>query len=147
MSKQESSLPKEFSNFICLGVVVNSQNEVLLIKRKKVETGRSGEKLTWAFPGGKILKGESREECVVREVLDETGYKVRPIKQINLKSHPSFPVIIAYFLCELESDRPLQPPTQPWEIEEIRWVKPSEIKSLITTPLDSKVADELKINQ
>lgn len=135
----------EHQNFICLGIVVNDRGEVLMIKRVKEETGSKGDKLTWAFPGGKLKEGESREECIAREVLAETGYKVTPTKQINFRYHPSFPVIVSYYRCTLIEDHLITQTNQPWEIQEIRWVKPEEIKKLITTPLDPKVAQELKI--
>ncbi len=141
----ENKAKKEFENFICLGIVKNAQGEVLMIKRKKEEEGKTGEKLTWAFPGGKIFEGETREECVIREVLDETGYRIKPVKLINLKVHPLFPVLVTYFLCELENEENGGKTRQPWEVEEVRWVKPEEIKKLITTPLDEKVALELGV--
>jgi 8-oxo-dGTP diphosphatase len=31
---------------------------------------------TWYTPGGRLVPGESLEECLVREVYEETGYRV-----------------------------------------------------------------------
>ncbi|MBW1669117.1 MAG: 8-oxo-dGTP diphosphatase [Deltaproteobacteria bacterium] len=45
----------------------------LLLQRKSV--GRFGEG-KWNGPGGKVQPGETPLECVVREVLEETGLKV-----------------------------------------------------------------------
>lgn len=47
------------------GLVYNSKNEILFIHRN----GR------WDIPKGKIEKGESIEECAIREVEEETGVK------------------------------------------------------------------------
>jgi len=143
--KMINSKEKESKTFINLGVVLNPKGEVLLIKRKKPEQGVKGAVLTWAFPGGKQKYEESRKEGVEREILAETGYEVKAIKEISLRYHPEFPVVIVYHLCKTENSTKPGETKEPWEIAEIRWVKPQEIKNLITSNLDKKVAKELKI--
>lgn len=49
-------------------VVFNARNEILLIKRGKAP--RYGE---WMVPGGALEWGETLEQAVIREVLEETG--------------------------------------------------------------------------
>ena len=144
VEKMKDSKEKESKTFINLGVVLNPKGEVLLIKRKKPEYGAKGAVLTWAFPGGKQKYEESRKEGAEREVLAETGYEVKAIKEISLRYHPEFPVVIVYHLCRTENSKQGKT-SEPWEVEEIRWVKPEEIRSLITSNLDEKVAKELKI--
>jgi mutator protein MutT len=136
---------KEAQRFINLGITLNKKGEVLMIRRKKKETGRDGSVLEWAFPGGKQKLNESREECVKREVLDETGYEVESIKQISMRMHPQIMVFIVYHLCDLKSEKPVSKPKEPHEIAEIKWVKKEDIKKVITTDLEEKVAEELEI--
>ncbi len=136
----------EAKDFINLGIVVNGKNEVLMIRRRKKESGDAGAVLEWAFPGGKQRYAETREQCVEREVLDETGYDVEPIRQISLRIHPEFRVFIVYHLCRLKSSRPVAKPKEPHEIAEIKWVKKQDIKNIITTDLDEKVSQELKLD-
>lgn len=133
----------ESKSFLNLGVVLNDKGKVLMIRRVKKETGADGSKLEWAFPAGKQKYDETREECVKREVLAETGYAIKPIKQIDLRIHPQFPVMIAYHLCQLERPEPAAEIVEKHEVKEIKWVKPSEIKNLITTELNKKVQEEL----
>jgi ADP-ribose pyrophosphatase YjhB (NUDIX family) len=135
----------EVEDFINLGVVINEKNEVLMIRRVKRERGKDGSVLVWAFPGGKQRLNESREECVKREILAETGYEVEPIRQISLRRHPQFSVMIVYHLCQLISQKPVAQPSEPHEIAEIKWVKPKEIKDLITTDLDPLVSQTLNL--
>ncbi len=130
-------------DFINLGVVRNERGEVLLIKRAKEEKGRGKVVLTWAFPGGTQRLDETREECVVREVLAETGYEVKPIKEISARLHPQFPVFIIYHLCKLTSTRRMKKTIEPHEVAEIRWVKPKKIRELFTTDFEPKVKKEL----
>jgi A/G-specific adenine glycosylase len=134
----------ESPNFINIGIIQNNNGEVLMIKRVKEEVGAAGSKLTWAFPGGKQKEGESRKESVEREVQAETGYEVIYVREISLRIPPDLPIIIVYHLLRLKSPEQKQP-EQPEEVSEIRWVKPEEIKNLITTSLDPQVAKELKI--
>lgn len=116
-----------------------------MIKRKKVEKGRAEATLTWAFPGGKQRYNESRRECVEREILAETGYKIEAEKEISLRIHPEFPVTVVYHFCQLRESKAVSGTKEPWEVEEIKWVKPEEIRNLVTSNLDPKVAEELKV--
>jgi len=136
---------EESKNFINLGVVRNQKGKVLMIKRRKEETGRDGTVLKWAFPAGKQRFDETREECVKREVLAETGYQVNSIRQLAMKIHPQFPIMIVYHLCELVSPQPVAEPSEPHEVAEVKWVKPEQIRKLITTELNPEVAKELGI--
>lgn len=131
---------------INLGIVVNNHKEVLLIRRAKKEEGKDKSILNWAFPGGRSHKNESKKECVERETLEETGYRIKSIKEISSRIHPQFPVFIVYHLCGLLSEKQAEKPIDPHEIAEIRWVKPKEIKKMLTTDLDSKVGHELGLN-
>jgi len=137
---------KESKTFINLGVVLNGKGEVLIIRRKVLEKGADGSVLQWAFAGGKQRFNESREECVEREILAETGYDIESIKQISVRVHPQFPVTIVYHLCSLNSPEQVAKPCEPHEIAEIKWVKPEKLTDIFTTDLDPFVARELGIS-
>lgn len=145
MDEQKEKELKEAEDFFNLGVIINKKREVLLIRRAKKEWGKDGSELTWAFPGGTQRFNETREQCVKRKILAETGYDVISTKQISLRLHPQFSVMIVYHLCCLVSEKPIARPSEPHEIAEIKWVKPEEIRKLFTTDLDPGVAKELKI--
>jgi 8-oxo-dGTP diphosphatase len=133
------------TDFINLGIVLNKKGEVLIIKRRKKEITSKGKEFVWAFPGGKQEAGETREERVVKEVLLETGYNVKPIRQIHLRIHPDTLKMIAYFLCELENENQNEI-VEKEEIEEVKWVKPEELKNYFTTDIDPEVKKILGIN-
>lgn len=135
----------EAEKFINAGIVLNKEGEVLVVRRAKEETGKDGSVLKWAFPGGKQMYTETREECVKRRILAKTGYDVTSIRQISMRMHPQIPALMVYHLCRLNSPEPVQKPSEPDKVAEIKWVKREEIKSLFTTEIDPKVMQELRI--
>ncbi len=139
-------MAEESKTFINLGIVLNKKGQVLMIRRVKKESGKNGSVLSWAFPAGKQRYNETRSNCVKREVLDETGYEIKPIREISMRVHPQFPIFIVYHLCDLISEKPVAKPIEPDEVAEIKWVKPEEIKNLITTDLDPRVSKVLGLD-
>lgn len=129
---------------IVLGII-KQNGKVLIIQRAKEEKGSGDVKLSWAFPGGKVEEGETKEQAVERELLEETGYEVEVKDVISERQHPQFPVYVYYIECKLKSDHPVQQP-QDEEIKEVKWAKISELTNYFTTNLDPKVAEYLKIN-
>jgi ADP-ribose pyrophosphatase YjhB (NUDIX family) len=56
----------------CVGAVIKDAEGRLLLVRRGHEPGKG----LWSIPGGKIEEGESDEDAVAREVLEETGLVV-----------------------------------------------------------------------
>jgi mutator protein MutT len=67
---------------IAVGIVCE-KDKVLVIERSKPEAGVGDAVLTWAFPGGKLEPGETPAEAAVREIFEETGYKVEALGVID----------------------------------------------------------------
>lgn len=63
-------------------VVVIRENSVLLAKRTDFEV--------WGLPGGEIETGETPAEAATREVLEETGLKVRLTRLVGLYTKPQW---------------------------------------------------------
>lgn len=64
-------------------MVLIEENKVLLIKRASEPF--KGE---WAIPGGRIEENETAEDCLRREMKEETGLDVEPICFTGLYSDP-----------------------------------------------------------
>ncbi len=60
-------------------VITNSAGEVLLVRRGKPP--RAGQ---WSIPGGRIEWGETVQQALLREVMEETGLAVRISRLIDV---------------------------------------------------------------
>jgi ADP-ribose pyrophosphatase YjhB (NUDIX family) len=76
------------------------ENQILLVRER--EDGR------WTIPGGWADVGDSPSDMVAREVKEETGYEVKPLKLAALfdrNKHPHTPQAThaykLFFLCKL----------------------------------------------
>lgn len=58
-----------------VGVIVIKDGKILLGKRKNAH----GEG-AWCYPGGHLEHGESWEQCARREVMEETGIKIKNLR-------------------------------------------------------------------
>ncbi len=116
--------------------IIKKEGGVLIVQRKNKEKSKDGSVLSWVFPGGAV-ENETKREAVKREVLEETGCKIKVEQLISSRHHPQFPVKIFYYSCRLVEEE-AEPDTK--EIEQIKWVKPEELTSYFTTDLDDGVA-------
>ena len=62
-----------------VGGVVIHQNQVLLVRR-----GKEPLKGKWSIPGGLVELGEQLEQAVRRELREETGIDVSPLKVLEV---------------------------------------------------------------
>jgi ADP-ribose pyrophosphatase YjhB (NUDIX family) len=100
-----------------VGGVIIEQGRALLIRRGSEPL--LGE---WSIPGGMLELGESLEEGVARELLEETGLTVRVIELIEVfdriyvestagtkegKKRPRFHYVIVDYLCERVAGEPM----------------------------------------
>eukprot|EP00802_Teleaulax_amphioxeia_P016626 Tamp_16750.p1 GENE.Tamp_16750~~Tamp_16750.p1 ORF type:complete len:232 (-),score=35.78 Tamp_16750:395-1090(-) len=72
-----STVPQPASHYVGVGVaVVDDQNRILVVQEKFGPASRRGKDF-WKMPTGLVDNGEDIEAAAVREVLEETGIRVR----------------------------------------------------------------------
>ena len=57
----------------------------VVIKGGRLLVAHDGKDNFYKIPGGKPLEGETLEDCVYRELFEETGYKCRIVKKLSTK--------------------------------------------------------------
>ena len=89
--------PPERERVGCRGLIIND-GKVLLSREER--------KNVYMSPGGGVENGETLEECVIRELSEEAGYKVKVIKPLFKVNEYCFETLWVnnYFLCEIEGE-------------------------------------------
>lgn len=102
-------------------VAVIRRGRKLLIAQRRPEGFLGG---LWEFPGGKRLPGESLENCLVREVREELGVRVRVVRPLATARHAysHFRVTLFAYECRIASGRPRATECARW-----KWVDLDEL--------------------
>tara|TARA_Y100001970_G_scaffold253095_1_gene327498 strand:- start:1825 stop:2814 length:990 start_codon:yes stop_codon:yes gene_type:complete len=82
------------------GVIINSNNQLLLVKRNiEPNIGK------WSFPSGFVDSGEIIEEALVRETIEETGVKINVEKLLGTYSTKDEQIVFIAYLANTKSTK------------------------------------------
>ena len=118
---------------VAVGAVVFKSNCVLLVRR-----GKAPAEDLWAIPGGSVEIGETLQQAAEREILEETGIKIRAGKPIYI-----FDVIdrdedekirFHYVIIDLAADYVSGEPAAGDDAAEARWISAHELNELAVSP-------------
>ncbi len=100
--------------------VIVEQGRFLVIRRAQsvVAPGK------YCFPGGAIEPGESEEVALIREIHEELGTGVRPLRRLWQSVTP-WGVPLAWWLGEIDGGS--RPVPNPSEVESVHWLTPDEM--------------------
>ena len=106
---------------------------VLVVHRPKYDD--------WAFPKGKLERGETWEEAAVREVEEETGL---PCRLGDFAGSTHYPMggglkEVRYFRMECDGE-----PRAQNEVDEVRWVTHEEALELLSYDWDRELLSSLR---
>jgi 8-oxo-dGTP diphosphatase len=87
-----------------VGAIILKRDRVLLVERAK-----SPMKGYWSLPGGVLEIGEHLQEGIRREVLEETGLVVEPLRVVTIferimrdgKGKPEYHYVLIDYLCRV----------------------------------------------
>ena len=81
----------------------------------------------YCFPGGGIEAGESEHDAVVREVFEEIGVRIRPVRRL-WQCVTAWKVELAWWLAKMDPSAVAVP--NPAEVESVHWFTPVEMAEL-----------------
>jgi 8-oxo-dGTP diphosphatase len=112
------------------------EGRLLLLRRRKDSDICPG---LWDLPGGGVEEGSTLDGTLVREILEETGFRVRvgPIlyasmQRLRVRGEPSFPSVRVCFRCFTGSRR--APQLDASEHSGFAWVTRRSLRRLRVVP-------------
>ena len=96
--------------------------------------------LLWEFVGGKVEKGETKQQALIRECREELGIKlsVGDVFAEVVHEYPDITVHLTLFNASIEEGIP-----QKLEHNDIRWITPEEIPLYNFCPADIEIIEKL----
>ncbi|HUJ39550.1 MAG TPA: NUDIX hydrolase [Candidatus Acidoferrales bacterium] len=135
--------PREYPErpVVGVGAVVIENGRALLIRR-----GGEPLKGQWSIPGGTLESGETLEQGTLREMLEETGLRVRVVELIEVferifrepaddPARPRYHFIILDYLCERVSGQARAGS----DVTDVAWVEESALSAYHLTPTATRI--------
>lgn len=119
--------------------LVKRGNKVLMVNRRNPV-----DNLTWQFVAGRLKAGQETEgDCIVREILEETGIHAKVIKKLGQSDGRSIPYNRVYYSLNYLSGELIN--GDELENTGVNWIKIKSVRDFITSPLSKIVSDYLEI--
>lgn len=121
---------------VVAAIIKNNENKILIAQRnfKKSQGG------LWEFPGGKIEKGETREEALIREIKEELNMDIICDSYFGEKkyNYPDKTIRLIALNCTMISKS-----YEVLEHEQIEWVDIEDFSKYVFAAADIYFADKL----
>lgn len=118
----------------------------IIIQRDKILCAQRGEgkypflSYKYEFPGGKVEKGETNEQAIIREIREELNLTIRieqPFITVNY-TYPDFNLNLHSFICSCDNYVPILN-----EHIDIKWLDKCDLKTIEWAPADVPIVDAL----
>lgn len=119
--------------FLGVGAIIERGAHILLVRRANPPL--AGE---WSIPGGLVETGETITGAVIREVREETGLEVKPVKLVEVferilrdkDSRVKYHFVLLDYLCHVLSGEARAAS----DVSEVRWVELRELQLYKVAP-------------
>jgi len=115
--------------------IIEHANKVLICQR----SASMKLPLKWEFPGGKIEAGESKEDCLFREIKEELNIDIAIAGALTMVEHhyPGFSIRLYPFVCRLTTGE-----LKPAEHAQAIWVDVMELPKYDWAEADLPIVSE-----
>jgi 8-oxo-dGTP diphosphatase len=118
--------------------LIDTDGRVLIARRPP---GKSMAGL-WEFPGGKVEPGERPEQSLIRELREELGIAVKEecLAPLTFASHlyPDFHLLMPLYVCRRWAGF-----VEARENQQLKWVRPPELRNYPMPPADEPLISHL----
>ncbi|ORU93014.1 MAG: DNA mismatch repair protein MutT [Cycloclasticus sp. symbiont of Poecilosclerida sp. N] len=125
---------------VAVGVITNKAGEIL-ISQRSVDAHQGG---LWEFPGGKFAEGESAQQALKRELLEELGIIVISAKPMLTIEHDYGDLSVHLDVHRVDV---FQGETRGAEKQQIKWLAASELNKYAFPAANKKIIDTLSLPQ
>lgn len=122
---------------VAVGIIRDDQQQIFLAQRAaSVHMGNM-----WEFPGGKIEEGETPEQALKRELLEETGIEALNAVPYDIIDHSysDLRVTLHFFIVDRWNGEPYGREGQPQ-----RWVAQGQLNAAEFPPANAEIVARLK---
>ena len=121
-----------------VAAAIRHNGKILCMQRGKTKFDYTAYK--WEFPGGKIEDGETPQEAIKREIMEEMDMEIRVGDSIFTVEnvYPDFSISLQVFWCDVDSTC--------FDLKEhnaFKWLAISDMASLDWAEADKKVVERL----
>jgi len=115
-----------------VGAIILDGNRILLVER-----GREPLKGYWSLPGGMLETGETLHEGVKREILEETGLLIHPVRIAevferilrDVDGQAEYHYVLIDYVCRVKGGVLAAGD----DVSEVAWMRPEELEGLKIT--------------
>ena len=125
-------------NIVVVAAIIINNNKILCVQRGEYKLDYISKK--FEFPGGKLEIGETKEEGIIREVLEELNMTINPFEEFLTVNHqyPDFNLTMHSFLCSAENTTVTLS-----EHIDYKWLSKEELLNLDWAAADLPIVAEL----
>ncbi len=124
-----------------VAAIIIYENKILCVQRGENKLDYISKK--YEFPGGKMEKGESKEETIKREIFEELKMRINVLEEFHTVTYeyPDFILTMHSFICTCDN-----PQLTLTEHINFIWLKKNELESLNWAAADIPIMKKLMEN-
>ncbi|MFN2146642.1 MAG: A/G-specific adenine glycosylase [Anaerolineales bacterium] len=132
---------KKIPHYIVTAAVISGEDDAVLITQRPQDAMLGG---MWEFPGGKQEPGESLEDCLKREILEELNCRIEVRQPVGIFNHAytHFKVTLHAFHAELTSGK-----VELRYHQDARWIPVSDLDEVPMGKIDRMISDQLQARE